>query len=103
MVYMPPLTFDSAAPEPPAAPDPQTIVLLREARVQPEVVFRGHVEEAAPRAVASASPATNPLQAAPKAAPSVSKGPSLFTRFLNIFRRNKRAPCVGAGCNQTQS
>jgi hypothetical protein len=105
MVYMPPLTFDSSAPAPPPAPDPQTILLLREARVQPDVVFRGHVEDATPRPAASsparatvAAPAPAAVAAQAQASPSP-KSPGLLARFFGIFHRNKRTPCVGEGCS----
>jgi hypothetical protein len=102
MVYMPPLAFDSSAPAPPAAPDPQTILLVREARVQPEVIFRGHVEDATPRLAGASPPAASPAPSKPAQASPQSHGPGLFARLFGIFRR-KRAPCVGAGCSEAKN
>jgi hypothetical protein len=43
-IIMPPLRFDASAPEPPPETDPQLIVLIQQARVQPALVFRGVVQ-----------------------------------------------------------
>ncbi len=97
MVYMPPLTFDATAPEPPPAADPQTILLVREARVQPEVVFRGHVE-AAP-ASASLSPAARAAGASQKKANDTDKRPGFLAKIFGVFRHRKNSPaCAGVGC-----
>jgi hypothetical protein len=66
-VVMPPLTFDAASPAPPPDPSPGTILLVRTVRLRPTVVFRGRVEPAATKPVASAAPAStlaaqNPAQ-----------------------------------------
>jgi hypothetical protein len=42
-VLVPPLTFDASNPAPPPNPDPETFVLVRSVRVQPDVVFSEHV------------------------------------------------------------
>jgi hypothetical protein len=42
-VLVPPLTFDAFNPAPPPNPDPETFVLVRSVRVQPDVVFTEHV------------------------------------------------------------
>jgi hypothetical protein len=44
-VVMPPLTFDANQPPPALEPRPETILLVREVRVQPAVVFTGRVEK----------------------------------------------------------
>ena len=46
-VVMPPLTFDASKPPPALEPRPETILLVREVRVQPAVVFTGRVEKPA--------------------------------------------------------
>ncbi len=93
-VYMPPLTFDSSSPLPPPEPDAETILLVREARLRPTVVFRGQVKPAAAVPVASSPGAATGADDRPTA-----ERPNIFARFINIFRRSKMgAPCVGAGC-----
>ncbi len=90
-----PLTFDAASPEPPAGPDPQTILLVREARLEPEVIFEGHAEPAAP--APAAVPPPKPASAAGNG--TGAKKPGLFARLFGIFRRRRGpAPCAGAGC-----
>ncbi|MBI1750626.1 MAG: hypothetical protein HY234_00075 [Acidobacteria bacterium] len=44
-VVMPPLTFDASKPPPALEPRPETILLVREVRVQPALVFTGRVEK----------------------------------------------------------
>lgn len=44
-VVMPPLAFDATQPPPALEPRPETILLVREVRVQPAVVFSGRVEK----------------------------------------------------------
>jgi hypothetical protein len=43
-VMVPPLTFSASSPGPPPAPGPDIVLLLREAHVEPEWQFSGHVE-----------------------------------------------------------
>lgn len=43
-VLVPPLTFDAFNPAPPPNPDPETFILVRSVRVQPDVVFTERVE-----------------------------------------------------------
>jgi len=94
MVYMPPLTFDFSAPAPPPAPDPQTILLVREARLQPDVIFRGQVEPAE-------SPAAPALQ---KKTKKTGKGQGFFAKLFGVFRGHTNSPsCAGVGCSQPQS
>jgi hypothetical protein len=98
-VDMPPLTFDAKSPMPPPDADPSTMLLVRESRVAPEVVFRGRVEEVALRV-----PATQSAQAkaSPAAAQPQPKKPSLLIRFFDLFREKPR-PCSGPGCVDTKS
>jgi hypothetical protein len=97
-VYMPALTFDAKTPEMPPLPDPQTILLAREARLAPEVVFRGRVE------AATVIPPPTKLHGSPKQAKaeaSEAKKPGLFARLFGIFQRRRlHAPCAGVGCTE---
>ncbi len=97
-VYMPPLTFDASAPAPPPEADPQTILLVREARVRPDVVFQGRVEEAAP----GAAPGTDAAMQAPPTPEA--KKPGVWARLFGIFHHHKAGtPCVGSGCASSGS
>lgn len=60
-VVMPPLTFDANQPPPALEPRAETILLVREVRVQPAVVFTGRVEK--PPKVKSAKKQTNEIAA----------------------------------------
>jgi hypothetical protein len=80
-VDVPPLTFDSTAPAPGPDPDPQTIVLVRESRVQPDAVFQGHVVATPDPAATSANAAT----VSSPDAPAKKRGP--LKRFFGLFRR----------------
>jgi len=101
-VLMPPLSFDASSPAPPPDPSPETILLVREARVRTSVVFRGHVNPApvqsalmqfAPSAPA-ASPA--PMQADDR---RVESKPGILMRMRNFFRKlTGQAPCLSTGC-----
>ena len=92
-VYMPPLTFDAASPEPPPGPDPAGIFMVREAQPLPELYFRGQVEPSA-EAATDYSP---PQRLTPVKTVVKPKRPNFFARLFSVFRRN-RAPCAGAGC-----
>jgi hypothetical protein len=103
-VLMPPLSFDANSPEPPPAPAPETILLVREVRLRPTVEFRGHVNPAPipvaahPAAVAPSAPAPPaPSEDRPPARP-----PSLLDRVRTFFRKltsSNQSLCAGAGCN----
>lgn len=102
-VLMPPLSFNANSPErpaepaPPPAPDPETILLVREVRLRPSVEFRGHVNPAPAQAVAVqvAPPAPTPADDRPPEPP-----PGIFDRVRNFFRKlTGKPPCAGAGCN----
>jgi hypothetical protein len=98
-VVMPPLTFDASSPLPPPDPSPDTILLVREVRVDPDWVFSGRVE---PRSSSPVPPA-RAASASPKASPqdaSQAKKRSFFGKIGNFFRRLAGAPpCQGAGCS----
>ena len=98
-VLMPPLTFDAASPAPPPQPSPETILLVRQARVRPVKVFRGHVEEPpAPPPVPTIAVHKAELIPIPEEMPA-KKEVSVLARIRNFFRRlTSRGPCAGAGC-----
>ena len=83
-VDVPPLTFDSTAPAPGADPDPQTMVLVRDSRVQSDAVFQGHVVATPP---SSADPASADSSAASSAA-APPKKPGPLKRFFGLFRHH---------------
>ena len=98
-VLMPPLSFNANSPEPPPEPAPETILLVREARLRPAVVFRGHVN-------AAPSPAAEPPAVPAARAPSDDRPPepqpSFLDRVKTFFRRltsSSSGPCAGEGCN----
>jgi hypothetical protein len=100
-VFMPPLTFDAAAPAPPPDPDPQTIILMRSVRVQPAAVYRGHVVPAPPPMMKPAPPVQVAQVLLPRADDSPKSEPSLFAKIWTIFRRgSSKGPCAGAGCGR---
>jgi len=91
-VLMPPLSFDASSPAPPPDPSPETILLVREVRLRPTTVYRGHVSPAPKPAEGSAALAPLPPPAPPPQ-------PSFLSRVRNFFRRwTGQAPCNGAGC-----
>ena len=96
-VLMPPIMFNANAPAPPPGPSPEMILLIREARVQPALVFHGRVEAAS---LPSAQPETEPT--APEVAAPPKKPGGLFSALGGFFRRlfggGKRQTCSGAGC-----
>jgi hypothetical protein len=98
-VVMPPLSFDANSPEPPPDPAPETILLVREARLRPSVVFHGHVN---PAPSSSAEPPATPAARAPFDDRPPESQPSFLDRVKNFFRRltsSSGGPCAGAGCN----
>lgn len=98
-VLMPPLSFDANSPEPPPDPAPETILLVREARLRPTVVFRGHVNAAPSQATARSAPPAAPAPAGDR--PSKSQ-PGLLDRVRNLFRRltsSSRVSRTGADCD----
>jgi hypothetical protein len=96
-VIMPPLSFDANSPAPPPDPSPETILLVREIRMRPTVVFRGHVNPAPAQAAASVPAASllpKPVDDRPP-----SPGPGLMARLRTFFQTLKgKSPCAGAGC-----
>jgi len=55
-IMMPPLTFSANSPEPPPDPTPDTIMLVRVARAEPQWQFSGHVEAPRLQEVAQRTP-----------------------------------------------
>lgn len=92
-VYMPPLTFDAASPEPPPDPDPAGILMVRGVQPLPELFFRGQVEPPAE----VASDYSPPQRIIPVKQTVKPQRPNFLARFFGIFRRHKK-PCAGAGC-----
>jgi hypothetical protein len=96
-VIMPPLSFDANSPAPPPDPSPETILLVREIRMRPTVVFHGHVNPAPAQAALSAS-ATLPTSK-PADNRRANPQPSLMARVRNFFQRLAgKGPCEGSGC-----
>jgi hypothetical protein len=94
-VVMPALVFDASSPDAQREPNPDTILLVREVRVEPDWVFHGRVEarEEALPVVATPKPAENAAQ--PKA-PKKNDTGGIKGFFRRIFGGG--APCAGAGC-----
>lgn len=90
-VVMPPLSFSADSPYPPPDPSPETILLVRESRVQPDWIFSGSVE-APGVALAKATP--EPVLIAEK---GPAKKPGFWTK-LKRFLSGEPAGCEGTGC-----
>jgi len=84
-VLMPPLTFDASSLAPPPMPSPETILLVRRARVRPVKVFRGRVVQptAPPQPVIVERAEILPM---PKEIPA-KKEASLLIRIRNFLRQ----------------
>ncbi len=95
-VFMPPLTFSSAAPAPPPDPSPQTILLIRETHVEPDWVFHGRVEgppvahTPEKRVAAAAAPAVVPVK----------MKVGFWAKLRRFFGGGppRSHPCQGSGC-----
>jgi hypothetical protein len=105
-VIMPALSFDANAPTPPSTPepepDPETILLVREVRLRPAIVFHGHVNPAPePQAVAPSAASTQPQSGQGTGNNRSGEAqPGVLDRMRNFFRKLAgRSPCAGAGCN----
>jgi len=84
-VLMPALTYDAKSPAMPPDPDPATILLVREVRVQAPAFFRGHVNPAPEQASSATSMALAP---APVETPrGTQQQPGLWDRVRNFFRK----------------
>jgi hypothetical protein len=100
-VVMPPLMFDATKPPPALEPRPETILLVREVRVQPAVVFTGRVEKpakikspkkqkaAVAAAETTASVATSAEGVKIESAPAIEEksGGGFRSKLRNFFRR----------------
>jgi hypothetical protein len=87
-VDMPPLTFGSSSPAPPPGADPQTLLLVREIRVQPGVVYQGVIEPATtsasvPRANAAASAAAR-RASSPAQSQTKPRKPGFWARLFGL-------------------
>ena len=97
-VLMPALTFDANSPTPPPDPSPESILLVREVRLSPSVVFRGHVNPA-PVQTADMPPVSLAPEKPAVVQPSEAQ-PGILNRVRNYFRKLVgRAPCPGPGCS----
>jgi hypothetical protein len=97
-VIMPALSFDANAPAPPPAPDPQTIMLVREVRLRSSTVYRGRVNPAPARASITPPPGLAPPR--PTDDRPAPPPPGFFERVRNYFRKiTGWGPCAGAGCS----
>jgi hypothetical protein len=85
-VLMPPLSFDAKSPEMPPDPSPETIVLVREVRMQSSVGFQGHVNPAPAEPAAPPVPPPAPV-APPPTRPAVKAEPGIFDRIRAFFHR----------------
>ena len=98
-VLMPPLSFNANSPEPPPAPAPETILLVREVRLRPSVVFRGRVN---PAPLPAAERPATPAARAPSDDRPPESQPGFLDRVRTFFRRltsSSRGPCAGVGCS----
>jgi hypothetical protein len=95
-VLMPPLEFDAASAAPPPEPSPEMILLVREVRVQPALVFTGRVEPrvvpASTRVVRQEPPATQAQAAVPKEKEGFGAKLRGFFRRLFIGRPREAPP-----------
>lgn len=103
-VLMPPLKFDANAPPPPMDPVPapslETILLVREVRVEPEWAFRGRVEPE--EESATNSPREEIQKGRTPSAKPVNKNSKKNDSggIRGFFRRlfGGGSPCAGTGC-----
>ena len=87
-VVMPPLTFDASKPPPALEPRPETMLLVREVRVQPAVVFTGRVEKPPKVKSTKTQKAKAPEPATSVAAAAEKKsGGGFGSKLRNFFRR----------------
>ncbi len=99
-VLMPALSFDANSPAPPPDPSPETILLVREVRLNPAAVFHGHVNPApAPAQTVAEAPVSTAPQKPTEPQPAESQ-PGLLDRLRNFYRKlTGRGPCAGSGCS----
>lgn len=84
-VLMPALSFDANSPTPPPDPSPEAILLVREVRLSPSVVFHGHVNPAPVQA--AEIPAVTPAPEKPTPAQTPGTQPGILDRMRNFFRK----------------
>ncbi|MCL4523812.1 MAG: hypothetical protein M1451_07870 [Acidobacteria bacterium] len=80
---MPPLTFDATKPPPALEPRPETILLVREVRVQPVLVVSGRVEKPVKIKAAEKEEATARVAASAEK----KAGRGFGSKLRNFFRR----------------
>ncbi len=94
-VVMPPLAFDASKPPPALEPRPETILLVREVRVQPALVVTGRVEKPqkvkAPKKQKASAPAAISAQTETKVEDATAVEQKVSSGFgaklKNFFRR----------------
>ncbi len=85
-VLMPPLSFDANSSSLAPDPSPETILLVREVRLRPSVIFRGHVDPAPVQAPPEVLPPAAPAVPTPAAERSALPQPGIMTRIWNFLR-----------------
>jgi hypothetical protein len=85
-VLMPPISFNANSPSLEPDPSPETILLVREVRLRPSAVFRGHVDPAPVQASPAVPPAPAPAAPPPAAERSARPQPGILNRMWNYFR-----------------
>ena len=94
---MPPLMFNADSPAPAPEPNPEMILLIREVRVEPELVWTGRVEPAAKPAKRGKAGNRTGREKAEK---PQQKRHGFFAWVKRLFGGGrKNAPCTGAGCS----
>ena len=83
-VLMPPLRFDANSPIPAPDPSPETILLVRQVRLRPTAVFRGHVDPAPVQKPQTAPPV--PASPPPSSQQPVRSHPDMMSRMWNFLR-----------------
>jgi hypothetical protein len=86
-VLMPPISFNANSPSLAPDPSPETILLVREVRLRPSAIFRGHVDPAPAPAPPVVPPAPAPEAPRPAAERPAPPQPGIMTRMWNFFRR----------------
>jgi hypothetical protein len=86
-VVMPALTYDANSPAMPPDPDPATILLVREVRVQAPAFFRGRVNPAPAPAAADMASSAVPTPAKPEAPREAQLQPGFWDRVRNFIRK----------------
>lgn len=102
-VDLPPLSFDKSAPAPPPDPSPESLMLVREVQVEPDVEYHGHINPVAIAEIPAASGIATPVAQSTestKAIPAATRT-GLLAHLRNFFRSlGGHPPCEGSGCGR---